>query len=221
MRLISELSRRNVLRMAVLYVVAAWLVMQVAGVLMDLGVLPQNLGPWVMAVLAIGFRLVFEVGLTLLLAFGTFTLAAIVAGHLLGGPNPADRTSLAIACASRHIGLALLIAANARAPHTLPLVVAYLVASSAITCDTVRSSQATRSLRRRSARRSSISSSRSSTSGGSEVPRKSRRSGSIISRASGCFERSSCFSNPTFPPASRRSARSTNRRRRPWKIGHW
>jgi TolB-like protein/Flp pilus assembly protein TadD len=54
MRLISELKRRNVLRMAVMYVVAAWLVMQVAGVLMDLGVLPQEVGPWVMAVLAIG-----------------------------------------------------------------------------------------------------------------------------------------------------------------------
>ena len=47
--------------MAVLYVVAAWLVMQVAGVLMDLGVLPQNLGPWVMAVLAIGFPIALVV----------------------------------------------------------------------------------------------------------------------------------------------------------------
>jgi BASS family bile acid:Na+ symporter len=84
------------------------------------------------AVLAIGFRLVFEVGLTLLLAFATFTLAAIVAGHLLGGPNPADRTSLAIACASRHIGLALLIAANARGQHALALVVAYLLASAVV-----------------------------------------------------------------------------------------
>jgi TolB-like protein len=55
MRLISELRRRNVFRMAVLYVVAAWLVMQVAGVLMDLGVLPQEVGPWVMTALAIGF----------------------------------------------------------------------------------------------------------------------------------------------------------------------
>ena len=55
MRLFTELKRRNVLRMAVLYTVAAWLVMQVAGVLMDLGVLPGEVGPWLMVVLTIGF----------------------------------------------------------------------------------------------------------------------------------------------------------------------
>ena len=43
MGLVSELRRRNVFRMGVLYVVAAWLIMQVAGVLMDLGALPLSL----------------------------------------------------------------------------------------------------------------------------------------------------------------------------------
>jgi len=55
MGLVSELRRRNVFRMAVLYVVAVWLIMQVAGVLMDLGVLPVAVGPWLMVVLVIGF----------------------------------------------------------------------------------------------------------------------------------------------------------------------
>ena len=55
MGLVAELRRRNVLRMAVLYIVAAWLVMQVAGVLMDLGGLPAAAGPWLLAVLVIGF----------------------------------------------------------------------------------------------------------------------------------------------------------------------
>ena len=82
--------------------------------------------------LAAGFHLVFEVGLPSLLAFAAFTLAAILVGHLFGGPDPSDRTSLAIACASRHIGLALLIAANARNQHALELVVAYLLASAAV-----------------------------------------------------------------------------------------
>ena len=36
MRLVSELRRRNVLRMALLYAVAAWLIVQVAEVLIDL-----------------------------------------------------------------------------------------------------------------------------------------------------------------------------------------
>jgi TolB-like protein len=53
MGLIAELKRRNVLRMAVLYVISAWLVMQVAGALIHLRVLPESLGPWVMAVLVI------------------------------------------------------------------------------------------------------------------------------------------------------------------------
>jgi len=55
MKLFSELKRRNVLRMAVLYVVAAWLVMQVAEVLIGLGALPEHTGLWVLVVLVIGF----------------------------------------------------------------------------------------------------------------------------------------------------------------------
>ncbi len=41
MRLFSELKRRNVLRMVVLYVIAAWLIIQVAEVLIDLAKLPD------------------------------------------------------------------------------------------------------------------------------------------------------------------------------------
>ena len=55
MRLVSELKRRNVFRMAVLYIVAAWLIMQVAEVLIALGNLPDWVGPAILAVLAIGF----------------------------------------------------------------------------------------------------------------------------------------------------------------------
>jgi len=55
MRVFSELKRRNVLRMAVLYVVAAWLVMQVAEVLIGLGAFPEHTGRWVLVALAIGF----------------------------------------------------------------------------------------------------------------------------------------------------------------------
>jgi TolB-like protein len=54
-RLISELKRRNVFRMAVLYVVVAWLVMQVAEVVIGLANLPDWSGQVVLAVLAVGF----------------------------------------------------------------------------------------------------------------------------------------------------------------------
>jgi TolB-like protein len=55
MKLLSELKRRNVFRMAVLYIVAAWLVMQVVGVLIDLGTLPPRFGPFVLPLLVVGF----------------------------------------------------------------------------------------------------------------------------------------------------------------------
>jgi len=55
MRLVSELRRRNVLRMAVLYAVAAWLIMQVAEVVVTLAALPDWSGQAVLALLAVGF----------------------------------------------------------------------------------------------------------------------------------------------------------------------
>ncbi len=55
MRLVSELRRRNVLRMAVLYAVAAWLIVQVAEVLIDLAKLPDWIGTTTLALLGVGF----------------------------------------------------------------------------------------------------------------------------------------------------------------------
>jgi len=57
MGLMSELMRRNVFRMAVLYVISAWLVMQVAEVLIGLGALPESTGQWILGLLAIGFAI--------------------------------------------------------------------------------------------------------------------------------------------------------------------
>jgi TolB-like protein/Tfp pilus assembly protein PilF len=55
MGLVSELRRRNVFRMAVLYAVAAWLIMQVAEVIIGLANLPEWIGPTILGVLAVGF----------------------------------------------------------------------------------------------------------------------------------------------------------------------
>ena len=55
MGLFAEIKRRNVFRMAALYVVAAWLVIQVASELIDLAHLPDSVGPAILALLAIGF----------------------------------------------------------------------------------------------------------------------------------------------------------------------
>ncbi|MGB5210269.1 MAG: tetratricopeptide repeat protein [Gammaproteobacteria bacterium] len=55
MGLLSEIKRRNVLRMALLYGVAAWLIMQVADVVIGLANLPAWSGQAVLGVLAVGF----------------------------------------------------------------------------------------------------------------------------------------------------------------------
>lgn len=55
MGLISELKRRSVFRMATLYVVAAWLIMQVAEVVVALAAFPPWSGRVVLVLLAIGF----------------------------------------------------------------------------------------------------------------------------------------------------------------------
>jgi len=55
MGLISELRRRRVFRMAMLYVVSAWLIMQVAEVVIGLAGIPQEIGRLLLAMLAVGF----------------------------------------------------------------------------------------------------------------------------------------------------------------------
>ena len=54
MGLLSELRRRNVIRMAVLYLLAAWLIMQVADVVITLGALPNWIGQLILILLAVG-----------------------------------------------------------------------------------------------------------------------------------------------------------------------
>ena len=60
------------------------------------------------------------------------TAVALAIGHALGGPDPADRTALAISCASRHVGIAMLAASTAPGPRTVALVLAYVLASAAV-----------------------------------------------------------------------------------------
>ena len=55
MSFIKELKRRNVFRMAVLYAIAAWVIMQVTEVLNDLASLPSWIGPAILGLLAVGF----------------------------------------------------------------------------------------------------------------------------------------------------------------------
>ena len=57
---------------------------------------------------------------------------ALAIGHGLGGPAHDDRTALAVACASRHIGIAVLVAASLPGPRTAVIIAVYIVASAIV-----------------------------------------------------------------------------------------
>jgi BASS family bile acid:Na+ symporter len=73
---------------------------------------------------------VIDAGPRVALAIVITTILALAVGHLLGGPDPATRTAVAISSAARNPGLALLVATlNAAAPAINATVLAYLVVS--------------------------------------------------------------------------------------------
>lgn len=56
--------------------------------------------------------------------------AAMAFGHILGGPDPATRTALAVSCAARNAGLAILVASvNSASPAIMATLLAYLFVS--------------------------------------------------------------------------------------------
>jgi BASS family bile acid:Na+ symporter len=82
--------------------------------------------------LATQWKLFLEVrweGMTTLVGLMVIALAI---GHALGGPSPDERTALAIACATRHIGIAVLVATAFRGPRTMVMIAAYIVASALV-----------------------------------------------------------------------------------------
>ena len=67
---------------------------------------------------------------TVALAIVVATACALTLGHWLGGPSPATRTALAVACAARNTGLAMMVAIlNNAEPRVVATILAYLVIS--------------------------------------------------------------------------------------------
>lgn len=82
----------------------------------------------VLVVLVVGIGALRELGWAALLAMVLAPLVALGVGHALGGPDPRDRTVLAIANAGRFPALAALIAATSFPEvHAIPAVIAYVV----------------------------------------------------------------------------------------------
>jgi len=82
----------------------------------------------VLVVLLVGASALLELGWAALLAMVLAPLVALAVGHALGGPEPRDRTVLAIANAGRFPALAALIASTSFPEvRAIPAVIAYVV----------------------------------------------------------------------------------------------
>jgi BASS family bile acid:Na+ symporter len=79
--------------------------------------------------LAVNWRLLLQLQGPGMAALVALMIVALAIGHWLGGPTEDDRTALAIACATRHVGLAVLVAASFPGLRTVAVVAAYSVAS--------------------------------------------------------------------------------------------
>lgn len=67
------------------------------------------------------------------LAFAVATGCALALGHVFGGPDPGTRTALAVACAARNAGLAMIVAIVNDAPPAIKAVVlGYIVVSALV-----------------------------------------------------------------------------------------
>ncbi|MCC6714892.1 MAG: bile acid:sodium symporter [Gammaproteobacteria bacterium] len=76
------------------------------------------------------WKVTIDAGLRGAAAVALTTAGALAVGHLLGGPEPATRTAVAIISAARNPGLALLVATLNRAPpEVTATVLAYLLIS--------------------------------------------------------------------------------------------
>ncbi|WP_334173928.1 hypothetical protein [Pseudoxanthobacter sp.] len=74
-------------------------------------------------------------GIVALLATMTIALAI---GHLSGGPDEGDRTTLAIACSTRHLGIAVIIATTFQGPRTIVILASYVIASTLVSVPYLR-----------------------------------------------------------------------------------
>jgi len=104
-----------------------------------------------LALLVVHWHIVLEARWT-----GILTLAALIAlslaiGHLVGGPEEDTRTALAIACATRHIGIAVLVATSVPGPRTAVVIAIYIAVSLAISMPYLRWRRATAARRKAAA----------------------------------------------------------------------
>jgi BASS family bile acid:Na+ symporter len=99
---------------------AAPIVSKIAAILLLMSVLP--------IVLELSPAMLHLIGNGTVLTIALVAVGALFAGHLLGGPEPQDRAALAIACTTRHPGVALLVAhLNFPEPEIKAVILLFLI----------------------------------------------------------------------------------------------
>jgi len=90
------------------------------------------------ALLAVNWEVFLHVRFMGMGALFALLVMALAIGHALGGPSADDRTALAVACSTRHIGLAVLVASSFPGTRSTVLVAAYIVTSMLVTLPYLR-----------------------------------------------------------------------------------
>lgn len=83
--------------------------------------------------LAVNWHVVLEVRWPGIAALALLILIALVIGHLVGGPKEENRSALAVACATRHIGVAVVVATSLPGVRMAVVISIYIAISVAIT----------------------------------------------------------------------------------------
>jgi bile acid:Na+ symporter, BASS family len=68
-----------------------------------------------------------------MMALIAMMVVGLAIGHILGGPDPDERTTLAIACVTRHVGVAVVVATSFRGPGTAVMLAAYFLSTALVT----------------------------------------------------------------------------------------
>jgi predicted Na+-dependent transporter len=103
--------------------------MGVAGLVLTLGTV---------VLLGLHWQILLQVSWPGVLTLATLIVLALAIGHWLGGPTEDDRTALAIACATRHLGIAVLVAASLPGPRTAVIIAFYILTSAVISIPYLR-----------------------------------------------------------------------------------
>jgi len=91
-----------------------------------------------LALLILHWDVLLEAGWPGVLTLAALIVLALAIGHWLGGPAEEDRTALAIACSTRHLGIAVLVAASLPGPRTAVIIAVYILTSAVISIPYLR-----------------------------------------------------------------------------------